>query len=162
MNYKLLSIVLLAVTGLLSCVIVYLIINMRAMVKAMDNYTHNRKVMKMTKSLREENEELKLDNEELLRKIDFLEGEIARRNPYIDAYANCKESYDKACDTLYNLFHNGLLIKNITCRWLFDDLVSKGYVEVYNPKRDFDVTVEEVIQIFGANIFQEEDEQMAY
>ncbi len=160
MNYKLLCVVLLVITGLLSLVIAYLAVNIKMMAKAMNNYTHNKKVARTTKSFETKIEGLELDNEEQARKIKYLEEEIQiirdSRREYINAFSNLQDCYGDACDTLYNLFKDGLLIKNVSGRMLFDDLVSKGYVEVYNPNRDFNVTKEEIEEIFGANIFETE------
>lgn len=160
MIYKVLCIALLVVTGLLSLVIAYLITNIKAMAKAMNNYTHNKQVVKTTNTLKTKIEELKLKNEELTRKIKYLEDEveivIKSRTKYIEAFTDLQDCYGIACGTIFNLFKEGLLIKNITSRWLFDDLVGKGYIEVYNPKRNFDITGQEIEEIFGANIFATE------
>ena len=72
MIYKVLCIALLVVTGLLSLVIAYLITNIKAMAKAMNNYTHNKQVVKTTNTLKTKIEELKLKNEELTRKIKYI------------------------------------------------------------------------------------------
>lgn len=158
MNYKLLCIVLLVVTGLLSLVIAYLVFNIQQMAKVMNNYTHNKRVARLTKSFELKIEELELDNEEYARTIEYLQEEIQvirdSRREYVNAFSNLQDCYGSACNTLYNLFKDGLLIKNVPGRTLFNDLVSKGYIEVYNPNKDFNVTKEEIEEIFGTDIFE--------
>ncbi|MEG1494693.1 MAG: hypothetical protein RR406_00115 [Bacilli bacterium] len=165
MNYKVLCMILIVVTGLLSLVTTCLAINIRKMAKNMKNYTHKRETSALKRNLQTKICSLESSKQGMEIRIKKLEDEVEYfRNKMLDyshAYELNYKHFNIACGTISDLLREGLLIKRInseiTFKSFFNDLVKKGYVEVYNPNGEWNVTKTDLLDIFGTSFEKQEE-----